>query len=498
MKKIFLITSLSLLQSAAGAAAVIPAGQAAFELSLRPAAQIAPPGVSAPLLSQITGDFPLVFARSSGKLTVGINPNRELLYTILHLSAYADKLRNGRTHPIAAAALAKLGAFSGHPAVAELEAAGSLNWKKGFCYDAFSEFPGYFSALPEGRRIHDYNEDFLARVLRGMPREEKIKYLDAYWERVMDFYRVSGYEGFFRANADLYKSYVDAVYARLPASDPAKLHEDYHGLRDFENFYVVPSPLNLPPGGSFGGRIGKSVFNFMGYGYKEADSVKFLILHEFGHSFCNPAVTAHLTEAAAYGGLMQGLAAEMGAQAYSGWSTVMYELLVRSVHARLTLKTEGAQAAELFLLREERVHKFVFIRDFYDQLAVYESERAAYPTLAEFYPRLLKTLGNWRLAEVEEALPSGLWTSAAADGVYIDWADPKEYAWAAGLREGDTVTAVNGARPAASFFLSVEPGTYSLAVARKDGGEETLAFTVPGRRALRPVRDGQSFQQRIK
>lgn len=488
MKKIFLITLLPLLQGAASAAAVIPAGQAAFELSLRPAAPASLPEASAPLLTQITGDYPLVFARSSGKLKVGINPNRELMYTILHLSAYAATLRGGSTHPIAAAALAKLGGFSGHPAVAELEAAGRLNWKKGFCYDAFSEFPGYFSALPEGRRIHDYDEDFLSRVLRGMSREEKIKYLDSYWEQVMDFYRVSGYEDFFRANADLYRSYVDSVYARLPASDPAKLHEDYHGIRDFENFYVVPSPLNLPPGGSFGGRTGKSIFNFMGYGYDDAASVKLLILHEFGHSFCNPAVTPRLPEAMAYGGLMQGIAAEMGAQAYSGWNTVMYELLVRSVHARLTLKTEGPEAAELFLLREERVHKFVFIRDFYDLLAVYESDRAAYPTLADFYPRLLGTLKNWQLAEVEEPAATGLWTTGTEAGLYIDWADPKESGYSAGLRGGDTVTAVDGAKPAASFFLSLEPGrTYSLSVTREDGAAETLAFTVPGRKALRPV-----------
>lgn len=488
MKKIFLITAITLVQGTANAAGALSAWPGAFGTSLRPAAAAPMPEASAPQLTQITDEFPLVFARSAGKLKVGINPNRELMYTILHLSAYAATLRGGSTHPIAAAALAKLGGFSGHPAVAELEAAGRLNWKKGFCYDAFSEFPGYFSALPEGRRIHDYDEDFLARVLRGMSRQEKIKYLDSYWEQVMDFYRVSGYEDFFRANADLYKSYVDSVYARLPASDPAKLHEDYHGIRDFENFYVVPSPLNLPPGGSFGGRTGKSIFNFMGYGYDDASAVKFLILHEFGHAFCNPAVTPRLPEAMTYADLMQGIAAEMGAQAYSGWNTVMYELLVRSVHARLTLKTEGPEAAELFLLREEREHKFVFIRDFYDLLAVYESDRAAYPTLADFYPRLLETLKNWKLEEIEEPVAAGLWTTATGSGLYIDWADPKECGYAAGLREGDTVTAVDGAKPAAGFFLSVEAGrTYSLSVTRKDGGAETLAFKEPGRRTLRPV-----------
>ena len=490
MKKILLMTAIMVTTCAGNAATEPSAAHTVFVKSLQPAVLLLrAPEASAPQLKQITGDFPLVFVRSAGKLKVGINPNRELMYSILHLTEYSRTLRDGQVHPLAAAVLIELGKFKNHPAVAGLDAGGSLNWKNGLCYDAFSEFPGYFSALPEGRRIHDYDDDFLARVLRGMSKEEKINYLDAYWEQVMDFYRVSGFGEFFLGKAGLYKSYVDSVYGRLPAGDPARLHEDYHGNYGFDNFYVVPSPLNLPPGGSFGGRIGKSIFNFMGYGYDDEDAVKFLILHEFGHSFCNQAVTGHLPEAMKYGFLMRGISAEMSAQAYSGWKTVMYELLVRAVHARLVLKTEGKEAAELFLLREVREHKFVFIRDFYNMLEIYENDRAGYPTLEKFYPRLLAAFDKWELAEVEEPSETGLWTTNGENGLYIDWADPDKYAYAEGLRDGDTITRANGIKPAASFFLTLESGgAYDLEIMRRDGSAEILKFAVRSRKALRPVR----------
>ncbi|OGR80901.1 MAG: hypothetical protein A2X32_00600 [Elusimicrobia bacterium GWC2_64_44] len=490
MIKLYLLTVLISSSFTGNAAAGLSASHAAFLKDLQPASfRSVTPEVSEPQLKQITNDFPLVFAKSAGKLKIGINPNRELMYSILHLTEYSKTLRGGNMHPLAAAVLKKLGKFRDHPAVAELDNGGRLNWKNGLRYDAFSEFPGYFSALPEGRRMHPYDDAFLDRVLRGMSKEEKVNYLDAYWEKVLDFYQASDYADFFRGNSELYRSYVDSVFERLPAGDPARLHEDYHGNYGFENFYVVPSPLNLPPGGSFGGRIGPSIFNFMGYGYSDADAVKFLILHEFGHSFCNQAVSGHLGEAMKYGFLMQGISAEMGAQAYSGWETVMYELLVRSVHARLTLKTEGEEAAELFLLREEHEHKFVFIRDFYALLAAYEQERGRYPTVNDFYPRLLAALGNWRLAEIEEPVATGLWTTGTVSGLNIDWADPEKYAYAYGLRAGDTVTEVDGVKPAASFFLTLENGrTYRLTIRRRDGGAETMAFPVQSHKTLRPVR----------
>jgi hypothetical protein len=443
-----------------------------------------------------TPDFPLIYKRSLGKITVGINPNRELLYAILHLTKYSENLRAGRqSQPIVSLVLQEFAAYSGHPAVVELDHSGKLNWNKGLCYDAFSAYPGYFSALPEGRRLYDYEDSFLQRVLPGMSREQKIEYLDAYWEKVMDFYRMSGFAGFFEKNSGLYQAYVNNVYDNLPKTDPVKLHEDFHANYGFTNFYVVPSPLNLPTGGNYGWRIGTDIFNFMGYGFSDPWAVKFLILHEFGHSFCNPVVEKYIEDIYAYEGLMKGVAEEMEAMAYRGWNTVMRELLVRSVHARLLLKMDGKEAAERYLLGDT-AQKFVFIRDFYDLLGVYEKNRSTYPTLYEFYPRLIESLGNWELAEVTETVNPGIWSSSENNELVITGLNTNCYGYEAGLRWGDIVTAVDGKKPSASFFFSLEPGrTYNISVTRSDGSSASVIFTTPCQKKLRPIKkDGAAVR----
>lgn len=487
----FLLCASVCVPAVAGTAAIFPSSDAAFRKSLADRAVSGAAALQVPLPAARPDApvFPLVYAKSSGKITVGVNPNRELLYAILQLTKYSDQLRGRREEPVVAEARKQFAAFAGHPAVAELDYGGELNWEKGLGYDAFSAFPGYFSALPEGRRLYPYHDEFLGRVLWGASKEEKIAYLDAYWLKVMDFYRVSGFADFFGKHAAVYQAYVDNVYRNLPGTDPVKLHEDYHANRGFEHFYVVPSPLSLPTGGNYGWRLGSSIFNFMGYGFDDPYAVNHLILHEFGHSFCNPVAEKYEEQLAAYAGLMDGLRADMEAQAYGNWQTVMYELLVRSVHARLVLKTEGKEAAELFLLDNAVKRKFVFIGDFYELLGEYERDRGRYPTLYEFYPRLAQTLAGWELAEVDEAGDPGVWSAPVESGLYVTGLDTKTYGYAAGLRWGDIVTSAEGVKPASSFFLKLVPGrAYALSVTRKDGTFAVVSLVVPSQKKLRPVK----------
>lgn len=472
---------------AAGAPAVPVSSEAAFRIALADFGSVRE--VPLPAARPEVPAFPLVYAKSAGKIKVGISPNRELIYTILHLTRFSENLRGRREEPLAAEARAEFAPFAAHPAVAELDYDGKLNWNKGLGYDAFSAFPGYFSALPEGRRLYPYADDFLDRVLRGLTNEEKVAYLDAYWAKVMDFYRVSGFSAFFEKKAPVYRGYVDSVYAGLPGTDPVRLHEGYHANYGFEQFYVVPSPLNLPTGGNYGWRIGRSIFNFMGYGFGDAEAVNYLILHEFGHSFCNPVVERYAGELAAYEGLLKGVAEEMQGMAYGHWLTVMRETLVRAVHARFILKTEGPLAAELFLLDNSVKKKFVFINDLYELLAEYEGDRGRYPTLYEFYPRFAGSLAAWELAEVDEAITPGIWSAPIEGGVYINGINPDGYGHAAGLRWGDTVTAVDGARPSDTFFYALSPGrSYSLSVMRDDGSAAVVNLVVEAQRKLRPVK----------
>ena len=426
----------------------------------------------------------LMFEKKAGDLTIAINPNVELMYTLLQQADTSDKLRREEPVPDVRKLFAK---YKEHPAVKELDSDGALSWNKGFEYDAFASFPLYFSDMPEGKRIYDYKDEFLERILPGMDKAAKIKYLDAYWEKVRDFYNTAHFADYLAQNAGVYQAYVDTVTAHLPPFDPIKLHEDYHANKDYR-FFLLPSPLSLPTGGNYGLHFGNDIYDMMGSGFSDEDTVAYMTLHEFGHSFCNPVVEKNAAGLSAYAFLMEGLSDLMERQAYYDWQTVMYELLVRSVHARLVLKTQGAQAAEKFLSRQEK-NGFVFIRDFYDKLDVYEHNRDKYPTLFEFYPELVKVFDNWELRMVGEVSPPGLWPIKLPEGIGIQAIDMSRFGYKAGLRLEDSITAIDGAKPQVNAFDVMKPGkTYLLEVKHKDGSGETIRFTPPFARVKRPVR----------
>jgi len=423
-----------------------------------------------------------MFEKKVGGVTIGINPNTELIYTMLNLTSTSAALRQRPPSPDVLTRFAK---YKNLPAVQELDSGGKLGWNEGFHYSEAASFPFYFSDLPEGKRLYDYKDDFLNQILKGMTKEEKIKYLDAYWEKARDFYNTSGFADYLRQNAATYQTDVDAVAAHMPPFDPIKLHEDYHAKRGY-HFFIVPSPLSLPQGGNYGLRFGDSIYNLMGADFSNSDAVSYMTLHEFGHLFCNPVVDSNLDAVGKYAFLMSGIEHEMNDEGYSTWRDVMQELLVRAVHARLVLHTQGVAAAEKFL-EGERARKFVFIEDFYNALDVYERKRDKYPTLFEFYPVLLETLDNWELKYVQEAAASGV-SAHWNKGLVLDGVPENSYASAAGLCKGDVILSVDGAAAARWFFYELQAGKKSLLeVVRADGNHAVITLVPPAITVKRPV-----------
>jgi len=405
-------------------------------------------------------DQPLELSR--GRLTVKANLNTEVFYTVLNLAGSSAELRNTVYMPLYEDMAANFAPYKDHPAVKELDSGGTLNWSTGFAYNVPAEFPLYFGDLPEGRRQADYTREFLDRVrVPGAgpgDLEKKAAYMDAYWEKVRDFYKASAFETYWQKARPRYAGFAADLYAAMPEADVLKLHEAYHGDRSFSRAVAVTSALTLPSGGNYGlrvkGRDGTSIiYDIMsaarnsggGADFRNAATAELMALHEFGHSFCNPVVARHYGEAEKYSFLLRGLRGKVG-DAYGDWRSVLNELLVRAVHARLLLGLRGAEAAAGFLAGERDREGFIFIDDWYRLLGEYEADRAKYPALDGFYPRLLAELDAWGVYERQEPRPLGTkWFKAAPGGVQLVKAEVYGAAYAAGLRSGDTVAAVDGA-----------------------------------------------------
>lgn len=73
---------------------------------------------------------------------------------------------------------------------------------------------------------------------------------------------------------------------------------------------------------------------------------------------------------------------------YGGWEQCFKENVVRAVMVRLVALEKGAAFGER-VLQEEGLKKYPYLAALAERLKEYESDRARYPTLAHFYPRLL-------------------------------------------------------------------------------------------------------------
>lgn len=458
--------------------------------------------------------------KRTGKLVVKINLNSEVMNALLNTADCAKRLRQERNlPPMYTDAIETFKQYRSHPAVQELCSDAGHGWNSsGFNY--FAEYPLYFAELPEGKRIAEYGEELLERlVVSGVAandREGKIRYLDAYWEKVRDFYKTSDFPAFIKKNKDLYRSYVEDVHASLSEHDLVRMLEDYHGRRDVDVFSLVPSPLQLPNGGNFGFSIKdtarKSIIFCLlgisrnektrGYDYK-GDHVE-LVLHEFGHSFSNPVNEKHLAEIGKYKFLMPGIAEKMRRWGYSerDWNTAVGELLANSIVARLILKVKGEKAAQEFLDREEG-RGFVFISDFYDLLDVYEKNRDKYKTLYDFYPRLVGAFSGWGVYFFEERLPLQLsWYKKTPDGVLITGIDAGGAGYRSGVRRGDSIIEINGKKIESEeiylnwckAFESLGPGgSLNFLVARK-GRRMNIQVKSFSSKAARAVKLGKEFK----
>lgn len=113
------------------------------------------------------------------------------------------------------------------------------------------------------------------------------------------------------------------------------------------------------------------------------------IVHEFAHSFINPLVDAHEADLKAVADRLYPLVQEqMRSQAYGVPKAMMYESLVRAGTLRYLAAQRGTEAAR----REaalDRSNGFPWVERLADTLREYEGNRAKYPALDAFVPRVV-------------------------------------------------------------------------------------------------------------
>jgi hypothetical protein len=108
----------------------------------------------------------------------------------------------------------------------------------------------------------------------------------------------------------------------------------------------------------------------------------------------NPLTEAHATEVRASDSLMAAVRDSMGREGYGRWASVVNEHVIRAITIRLRARTRGESAAAAALEAQlARGYRYLprLVAALRDE---YEPARTRYPSIVEFYPRLLAALAR--------------------------------------------------------------------------------------------------------
>lgn len=216
------------------------------------------------------------------------------------------------------------------------------------------------------------------------------------------------FEERFAEEEDFYKGLLARAGGGWPGAGCVAQVNDYLGLREPVRYHFLIAPLYhgsvehnvLYPreDGSF------DIYSVIGHSRVNAGRPEFLVSekelagtlwHEVAHTVIDPITQSHAVELEpleSLYGLMTGLAKNKY-QGPGGWLHMVDEHVIRAVTSRLAFLWQGEAAGEK-ALRGEKKDGFTLIGPLYELFNEYEADRRRYPTIRQFYPRIIELLGR--------------------------------------------------------------------------------------------------------
>lgn len=276
---------------------------------------------------------------------------------------------------------------------------------RGFSFDYAANWIFQFSDFPEFHRSNEINFPFNDTLKNG-GRTINADTLELFRKELINFYSESNCDSFFISQKDFLDEMIFKTENAFSKKDLPKIIENYYGIKKNANFFVILSPLLH--GGGYGidcdNKINSKneLFALIGANgeiefipvfdkeFLEQD----LVIHEFGHSYESEIVEEFLTQTKQYEQtLYPPIKEKVEKEACVGWTTFMHELIDRAVTVRIVENTYGKEASDKLLDFEKSVG-FQYVADIADELKNYERQRDKYPTLKDYFPELIKRLGQ--------------------------------------------------------------------------------------------------------
>ncbi len=211
-----------------------------------------------------------------------------------------------------------------------------------------------------------------------------------------DFYKSAKAEKFFEAHETMYRQAQERLTRATRAVD-LKWYRKFFGGQPEENFNLLIGVNN--GGGNYGPRVvspdgREELYSIIGVpGVDSTGSPAFdasvlpTIIHEFCHSFVNPAIDRHFPRFEDEAAVVFGpLAEEMKRMAYGDPRTMVVESLVRASVIRYMLAHDSGNVNLQKLIVHEQALGFVFMDELNGLMEKYEKNRESSPTFELFVP----------------------------------------------------------------------------------------------------------------
>lgn len=224
----------------------------------------------------------------------------------------------------------------------------------------------------------------------GFKKETALQFV----QRLREFYRDTHFERFLAAHQALYRLAEHRFNTVLREVD-LNWYPKFHGEARRSKYNLILGLNN--GGGNYGAEFTlpdghEERFSVMGSWTSDnsgnptyGDSMYLdTVIHEFNHSFVNPAFALHKADFATAQQVFEQVAGQMRNLNYANSDIMVYESLVR-VNVILYLESRGKSQADLRAnIRDEQKRGFVWMDELYDLMHQYTSQRNRFATFESF------------------------------------------------------------------------------------------------------------------
>ena len=280
------------------------------------------------------------------------------------------------------------GPYKNHPAV---QMAHMLADKNGVGFDAVMAMAISLSPPPELKPLVAFTSE--VPDSRWGPDAERFLPL------LRSFYRDTKFENFYAAHQSMYRLAGKRFAMTLGTADFGWYPRFYGGRPDLA-YHLILGMNN--GGGNYGPRLvyldGRmELFSIIGcWTHDSAGNPTYppdqgylaTIIHEFNHSYVNPAVAEHWKQFSDTDRVYSTVSEQMKRMAYDNAETMVNESLVRAAVIIYFQQTGEDNRSNLKRIREEQRNGFFWMDRLVESLKRYEMQRAHYPTFTSYIPQI--------------------------------------------------------------------------------------------------------------